>query len=100
MPDFIIIMNAFRTKPSIVKGVKVELGDRLGGFSTIGRVKSTNGAWCTSEEEIRDVANHEWTTTYLGAFKEMIIKMDKKIIAHHSNYEVDKYGNKSFKKKG
>jgi len=93
-------MNAYWTKGSIVDGVKVEVGDGFEGFYTSGKILSVNDGYCETEEEVRDRANEEWTTKYLGKFKELTIKMDGKIIAHHSNFEVNKYGKKYFKKKG
>jgi len=92
-------MNSYWTKGSIVDGVKVEPGDRFEGFYTSGKILSMNEGYCKTEQDVRDRANQEWISKYLGKFKEMIIKMDGKIIAHHSNFEVNKYGKKLFKKK-
>ena len=84
----------------------MEIGDRVGGFFTHGKIKTVD--WlaggskknhCVNDDQIKERANYEWSSQFQGMFKELIVKKDGLVFAHHSNYDVMKGGRRVFKKK-
>lgn len=100
-------MNSYFTKPTLINGVKKDYGKHATGFILVGKIKNIdwlNGldeknCFCKTDEQIRERANYEWQFNYQGMFKELIIKKDGVVLDCNENYSVNKYGDKSFKKK-
>lgn len=93
-PKFQIQIVAFRSTAGVVDGKRVEVGDRVGGWSTASELwtldymMNKKGAkkYCDTLEEVVERSRWEWSKSFKGFFKQLTIKSGHETLMVSQNY--------------